>query len=62
VSTFTEADYAAAIPPCCSLRPAKEHMDMMLCWSLAYRLEAQQPITPDMCTGCELRINQEQRT
>lgn len=49
---FTEAEYEAAIPPCCSVRTMEDHKRMMLCWGLAAALRANEPMD---CSGCDLK-------
>lgn len=53
MTDFTEAQYKAAIPGCCSKRTLQEHMAMMLCWGLASALRAGKAMD---CNGCELRL------
>ena len=52
MSDFTEAEYAAAIPACCSQSTLQMHLDMLLCWGLAASLREGKPMD---CGGCELR-------
>jgi hypothetical protein len=49
---FTQEQYEAAIPSCCSLETLEEHMGIMLCWGLAASLRAGKPMD---CGGCYLR-------
>jgi hypothetical protein len=49
---FTEAEYEAAIPECCSATTLEDHKHMMLCWGLAAAIRAGKPMD---CTGCDLR-------
>ncbi len=51
---FTEAEYAAAIPSCCSHQGIEEHMAMMLCWGLSKSLQEGKPMN---CSGCDENVN-----
>jgi hypothetical protein len=55
MTDFTEKEYAAAIPKCCSYQTMQQHMDMMLCWGLAASLRNGEPMD---CSGCELNTEQ----
>ncbi len=52
MADFTEAQYAAAIPRCCSLQTLQEHLDILLCWGLAAAIRGRHPMD---CTGCDLK-------
>jgi len=52
MADFTEAEYTAAIPRCCSRQTLQEHVDMMLCWGLAAAIRDGHPMD---CSGCDLR-------
>jgi len=52
VADFTEAEYAAAIPRCCSRQTLQGHIEMMLCWGLAAAIRAGHKMD---CTGCDLK-------
>lgn len=47
---FSEAEYVAAIPACCSHQGIEEHMAMMLCWGLAAAVRAGEVMD---CSGCD---------
>jgi hypothetical protein len=49
-----EAQYAASIPPWCAYQTLAEHVDMMLCWSLAQHAERGEAKPESTCQGCEL--------
>jgi hypothetical protein len=49
MSDFTQEQYKAAIPRCCSAT-MQEHLDMLLCWGLAASLRDG---TPMNCSGCD---------
>jgi hypothetical protein len=52
-SDFTEEQYRAAIPKCCSYKTLDEHMNMLLCWGLAASLRVGKPMN---CSPCDLKI------
>jgi hypothetical protein len=52
MSDFTDAEYAAAIPACCSQETMEAHYAMLLCWGLAASLRKKKPMN---CDWCDLR-------
>ena len=52
MADFTQAQYEAAIPRCCSAS-MREHLDMLLCWALAASIRDG---TAMNCDGCDRKI------
>ena len=52
MADFTQAQYEAAIPRCCSAS-MREHLDMLLCWTLAASIRDG---TAMNCDGCDRKI------
>ena len=52
MADFTEEQYKAAIPRCCSYQRFEEHMAMMLCWGLAAAIRAGKKMD---CSGCDMK-------
>ena len=52
MADFTQAQYEAAIPRCCSAS-MREHLDMLLCWGLAASIRDG---TAMNCDGCDRKI------
>jgi len=47
---YSEKDYESAIPKCCRLTTLRQHMDILLCWSLCASIQQNSPI---VCGWCE---------
>jgi hypothetical protein len=55
VTDATEAEYAAAIPKCCSRQTLEQHVDMMLCWGLVAAIRNGRTMD---CSCCPLSTEQ----
>ena len=51
---YSEADYLAAIPACCSMQTIEEHVEIMLCWGLSAAVSRNEPMN---CGDCEMKNN-----
>lgn len=51
--TDYERSYAAAIPPHCEALTLQEHKELLLCWSLAGKVESGEAQSLEDCRSCE---------